>query len=305
GIESSPVHPGEQTVIRVLAVSEVRASVRRAPVSGAGHDETMEPFERAAVIAKPQSQPIEQLRMRWCSAHMPEVVWGVDDAATEMIMPDSVHDTAPRERVVTVNQPLSQRRAARTLILHRRHTETGCNALHTFEGARRGFLAGTANVAAMQNMDQPWFAGRLVPAIRLEITGRGEDKLRWRQRSEFPFYQVALLQSGNFDPFLGSARLRLFRQDGSNLFRKCSSAGRRAIGNREPQSSNEMPPAMKLLHDECQFGVGCDAKGFYQLKHAIMRLANPGENAPRRFLVSVNRVRDGPAFLIEIGRRPL
>src|SRR6185436_19972574 len=124
------------------------------------------------------------------------------DAATEMIRPDSVHDTAPRERVVAMDQPLSQRRPARTLILHRRQTETGCNALHALEGAGRGFLAGTANVAAMQNMDQPRFAGWLMSAIRIEITGRREDKLRRRQRSEFPFYQVALLQSGNFDPFL-------------------------------------------------------------------------------------------------------
>ena len=61
--------------------------------------------------------------------------------------------------------------------------------------------------------------------------------------------------------------------------------------------------AVELLEHEGERRAGCDVQFFFQLKDRAMRLALAWVNAPRGLLVAVERVRDGPLVLVEIGGR--
>jgi hypothetical protein len=46
--------------------------------------------------------------MRWCAAHFPKVVWRVDEASPEVVVPDPIDNGAPCQRVCGVCQPMRE-----------------------------------------------------------------------------------------------------------------------------------------------------------------------------------------------------
>src|SRR5262245_10130135 len=86
------------------------------------HDQLVQTLQRLAVIPEFDCQPIEQLGMRRQLAHAAEVVWRLNDPAAEMILPNAIDDTPPRERIAAIGQPFGQRGAAKSLFLSREHT---------------------------------------------------------------------------------------------------------------------------------------------------------------------------------------
>src|SRR5205823_6175531 len=126
-VEPGAIHPPEQTVILIKWVggdsrralfgrkvgSRGRSPHQRRglPISRARDDEPMELFQRPArVVAEPNGQPVQQLRMRGPAAHLAEVVWRLHQATAEMIVPHTVHDRTPGYWIVRVRQPAGERR---------------------------------------------------------------------------------------------------------------------------------------------------------------------------------------------------
>jgi hypothetical protein len=50
--------------------------------------------------------------MRWRAAHATEVIRRVAQAASEMIVPHTIRDAAPGERVLLIGDPVRERRTA-------------------------------------------------------------------------------------------------------------------------------------------------------------------------------------------------
>ncbi len=73
----------------------------------------MQRLERLPLIAKLHRQPIEQFGMRGQVAHAAKIVGRIDDPATEVIEPNTIHDRAPRKRVAAVDDPLGECGATR------------------------------------------------------------------------------------------------------------------------------------------------------------------------------------------------
>src|SRR5207253_8548508 len=72
-------------------------------------DELMESFERAfGLVTKPDRQPIQQFRMAWKAAHFSEVIWCLHQPASEMEMPDAIHNTAPSQNITIVCEPIGK-----------------------------------------------------------------------------------------------------------------------------------------------------------------------------------------------------
>ena len=71
----------------------------------------------ARVVAEPNGQPVQQLRMRGPATHLAEVVWRLHQATAEMILPHTVHDRTPGQRIVRVRQPAGEPRASRAFIM--------------------------------------------------------------------------------------------------------------------------------------------------------------------------------------------
>ena len=75
-------------------------------VSVAGHDKAMEHLERSRrIVPEPGGEPVEKFRVRRRAAHPAEVVRRIDEAASEMKLPDAVDDAAPGQWVARVGQP--------------------------------------------------------------------------------------------------------------------------------------------------------------------------------------------------------
>ena len=71
----------------------------------------MQCFEQLAAIAKFAGQPVKQLGMSRFGSHPSEVIRRRDDALSEVILPDAIHDRTPDQRVIRSRQPASQLRA--------------------------------------------------------------------------------------------------------------------------------------------------------------------------------------------------
>src|SRR6187549_1039463 len=57
-------------------------------------------------------QPVQQLRMGWGHAHLPEIAWCGDNAAAEVPIPHSVHHHPRRQRIVGRGNPFGKGTAA-------------------------------------------------------------------------------------------------------------------------------------------------------------------------------------------------
>src|ERR1043166_1261670 len=80
----------------------------------------MQLLQRPAFLDKSPRQPIEQLRMARLLTQMPEVARRADESASEMILPNAIHNNAWGERIVRAREPLRQRRATARRVGHSR-----------------------------------------------------------------------------------------------------------------------------------------------------------------------------------------
>ena len=124
-IEPQPALAGQQPVVRIDQ-SQFRPGVRRLPIRRRGHDQTMHVpqvpafAQRKLRLHELHGEPVEQLRMRGRRPLQSEVVFRLDQALAEVVLPQSIHGDSGRERIGTIDQPASQIEAIRAAILQRR-----------------------------------------------------------------------------------------------------------------------------------------------------------------------------------------
>ena len=68
----------------------------------------MKMLDRPAVVNELMGKPIQQIRMRRSSPVHSKITGRVDEPASKMVLPDSVHDHAGRQGIVLSNDPLCQ-----------------------------------------------------------------------------------------------------------------------------------------------------------------------------------------------------
>src|SRR5437016_1641264 len=83
----------------------------------------MQLFERLPSVAKFYGQPIEQLRMGWHRASMPEIARRIHQTSVEMVTPDSIDNGSPGQGIAGIGNPLGQRLAPASLVIRVRQTE--------------------------------------------------------------------------------------------------------------------------------------------------------------------------------------
>src|SRR5688572_7027386 len=72
-----------------------------------------------------------------------------------MILPDAVHDDAPRERVPLFGDPLRQRRAARALRFVRTDRKLRRQLSRDWHRARTDFLRVMPHISSLENENRP------------------------------------------------------------------------------------------------------------------------------------------------------
>ena len=66
----------------------------------------MQLLQRALrIVSKPDGQPIQQFRITGFAPHVAEIVGGIHQSSTEVVMPNAVDDAAPGEHVAIVDNP--------------------------------------------------------------------------------------------------------------------------------------------------------------------------------------------------------
>src|ERR1051326_9503663 len=85
--------------------------------------------------------------MRWERAHVAEVIRGFDEAASEMIMPDAVHNGAACEHVLGIGDPFRQGGAPRSFLGRIEASKGRVGAGHAGDSGRGNQLAGPFHVA--------------------------------------------------------------------------------------------------------------------------------------------------------------
>src|SRR5262249_48143371 len=111
------------------------------------------------MFLKRDGKPVEQIGMRRLRAHVAEIVWRIDDAAAEVVVPNAIDDGAPGERVARIADPARQGDTAAAFIVRIGESESRFKAADTFERARFRFGTGLGNVAALEHVDLARLAG--------------------------------------------------------------------------------------------------------------------------------------------------
>ena len=110
-------------------------------------------LDRLAAGANLGGEPVEQFRVRRLCAHAAEVVWGCDDPGAEMVLPNTVDDGTPRERVIFFRQPMGEGDAAVTFLVRGGEFERAGVALGQAHRAGGDFPARLGHVASVQHVD--------------------------------------------------------------------------------------------------------------------------------------------------------
>src|ERR1700721_4388356 len=102
GVKPTAVYSPKVPVVRIdqFRIRRRFLDYGRLAIGRAEDDELVQVLERTARGPEIAGEPIEKLGMGRHGAHVAEVVWRIDDAFAEMIMPDAIHDAAPRQNVV-------------------------------------------------------------------------------------------------------------------------------------------------------------------------------------------------------------
>ena len=112
----------------------------------------MQLLERLAVVAKPASQPVEQLGMAGAISIETKIAGRVHDAATEVVMPNPVHDDAEKEAVASIGDPGGELGAAGGIRGRSTQSKIGFHPGHRAQATRRDLGAGTSNITAQEHI---------------------------------------------------------------------------------------------------------------------------------------------------------
>src|SRR5438270_12399185 len=93
--------------------------------------------------------------MRGNGPIMPEIVRRLHDAAPEVVLPDSVHDRPPGERVLGTGDPLRKRRAADALRIPSLARKRRRQTRHAGQSSRLRDLARLLDLSALETVDRP------------------------------------------------------------------------------------------------------------------------------------------------------
>src|SRR5689334_924848 len=104
-----PVHPPQQSIIRVDSRSLIGRGPKRLTVRGRKQYRPVQLLEAPAVLDEVGCQPVEQFGMRRPAAVKAEVAWVFDQPHAEVIMPHAVHDYPRREWIAGRGDPLGKR----------------------------------------------------------------------------------------------------------------------------------------------------------------------------------------------------
>ena len=105
-----PWTASQQPVVRV-ALGERGRHHRRLPVGRRGDDQAEERLLAPALLDEFGGQPVEQFRMRRPGALRAEVLAGLDEAAAEHLLPESIDGHARDERIAARPPAIARARA--------------------------------------------------------------------------------------------------------------------------------------------------------------------------------------------------
>ena len=125
GFQSPAIHSPQKLVVSINRFC-IGVALRSLTIRGTGDDQTMQILERLTILQEVARQPVEQFRMAGLLAHAAEVVRRIHNRATEVILPDSIHDRTPGQRMIVLSDPLCQRRAASRFGMIGRQRELPC-----------------------------------------------------------------------------------------------------------------------------------------------------------------------------------
>ncbi len=123
GFEAEARSAREQPVVGI-ALGERRRHRGRLSIGRRGDDRPQQRLLAPAAIHQLDGEPVEELGVRGRLALRPEVLAGLDQAASEELLPQAV-DVHPRhQRVVAIDEPAGQAEAiGRQRVLHRRQRQ--------------------------------------------------------------------------------------------------------------------------------------------------------------------------------------
>src|SRR5690606_33867485 len=102
-------------VLRVLHCV-LLVMTRRVGVSAAEHDLLMQYLQAPTALDKSCGEIVQQFRVRWRLTPLPEVIRGIHQATPEMPEPYAVRHDTGGQRILRIDNPLSQKVAATPLV---------------------------------------------------------------------------------------------------------------------------------------------------------------------------------------------
>ena len=112
------------------------------------------------------------------------------------MVPNAIHCGTPGQRVVRMREPMRQRGAAGALVVPIREVEPRRQCADKGECTGRRRLQRLVDVAASEELHRARRAGRLQPAVGLEIIGGCVNQRRFRQRGQFSGYLLLQMEGG-------------------------------------------------------------------------------------------------------------
>src|SRR5690606_6718251 len=106
-LQATPREGAEQAVLWIGS-DQLRAFIRRLPVDAGVDDGAMPLLHVPAAFDETCCQVVEQSRIRRLGARLAKVTQGLDDAATEVLLPYAVDIDACRQRVLLTGEPLDK-----------------------------------------------------------------------------------------------------------------------------------------------------------------------------------------------------
>ena len=249
-------------------------------------------------------EPVDEFRVTGGASHASEVVGSMAEAATEVIVPDPVHDAAPSERVVWGGNPISEGGPTGLLLLGMGEGEPSGKGLESGQGTGLCDCARLLDVATVQQVHDLGRGLRVVEFLPMRIVFRNSvDQRLGGERLQLAI-GMGLQRVGRDGNLLGFAATLRFGVEGvAHLFRQKISSCAGGLGEGELESPEEMAPSVELFEIDHDAGAGLKRYGVLQLEDGMMRLAHLGIDSPRGFRVAVEGMGNGPVDLIPVGGR--
>src|SRR6266849_4545384 len=266
----------------------------------------MEFLERTLrFVAEPDSQPINQLRLRRGSTHPAKIARRIAEAAAEMVVPDTVYHTAPSQNILRMCQPVRQCRTALGLVLRILQGKTRRQVSECGKRARLSHSPWFIEVPALQNIHNLWLRKSAYGVTTGDSDGWGggiDDGLGWKTGQRLVCSKTK--QVCRQDNALGLRPLGSSDGDGSFDVRWPRGGIRSVVRSYgKTESAYEVTFAVSLFEHDREAGPGFQCEWLGEFKDRVMRLPHRWINSPCRFDIAVERAFDAPAVLVKVGGR--